>query len=245
MASDTFLELVSSVILETGLNGSNAPSSVEDATGDVAKVIYWVRVADLQLQRERIDWDFLWQREDVPLTQGSTVVPSPVDQPDDNDVNSRTVLVNAIAKDKLALIDPNGQPHFPTFMEWNEFSLIYGYETQSESDFPSYWSMRPDRIILLSEPILSQDLICRYEFWRKPLKLRLDADVSRVPDDFDRLIVLLTKILYAEHEDAPEVDAGSTSHYDLMLNQLISVHAPLAQWQRMESSDQYMQVETR
>jgi hypothetical protein len=245
MASDTFLQLVSAVITETGLNGSEAPSDVETAEGDAAKVVYWVSVADAQIQRERIDWDFLWAREDAPLTEGNAVVPSPSEQWDANDINTKTVLVNSIAKNRLAIIDANGQSHFPTFLHWNEFSVIYGYETQEVNDYPSNWTIRPDRVILLSNPILSPDQICRYEFWRKPIKLRQNGDVSRIPDDFDRLIVLLSKVLYAEHEDAPEVDAGSSVNYDLMLNQMISVHAPDAEWQRMENSDVYLQVETR
>jgi hypothetical protein len=245
MASDTFLELVSDLITETGLTGGNPPSNVETAEGDAAKAVYWIRVADLQLQRERIDFDFLWGREDVPLAQNSAVVPSPVDQPDDDDANTKTVLVNAVAKDRLAIVDANGEAFFPVFMEWNEFSILFGYETQDTVDYPSYWTVRPDRVILLSNPILSPDLNCRYEYWRKPLRMRENADVSRIPDDFSRLIVLLAKILYAEHEDAPEVDVGATANYDVMFNQMLSVHAPEAEWQRMENSDQFLQVETR
>jgi hypothetical protein len=244
MASDTFLEMVSDVITETGLNGGNAPSDVETAGGDAKKVVYWVKIADMQLQRERIDWDFLWDRPTLPLTQGSAVVPSPFDQPDVANANTRTVLVNAVAKDRLAIIDPNGQAHFPIYLDWNEFSTLYTYEVQQTDDFPSFWAIRPDRIILLSNPILSADMVCTYEYWRKPLQLRQNDDVSRIPDDFTRLITLLTKILYAEHEDAPEVDSGSTANYDLMFNQMLSVHAPMAEWQRMENSDRPLTVET-
>lgn len=245
MATDTYLEMVSDVITETGLNGGNAPSSIAAATGDAIKVAYWVRVADLQIQRERIDFDFLWGREDALLTQGSAVVPSPIHIVDAADANTETVLVNAIAKDRLAILDVNGQAHFPEYLQWNEFSIMYEYETQQEDDYPSYWAIRPDRVISLSNPIESQDLVCRYEYWRKPLRLREDADTTRIPDDFNRLVVLLAKVLYAEHEDAPEVEQGSTAQYNLMFNQMISVHAPDAEWQRMENNDQFLQVETR
>jgi hypothetical protein len=245
MAKDTYLELVSDVITETGLNGGNAPSSVEAAEGDAAKVVYWVRIADLQIQRERIDWDFLWATHTAPLTQDSNIVPAPTDTYDADDANTRTELINAIAKDRLAVIDANGQPSFPRFMEWNEFAPIYNYEVQPVSDYPSYWSIRPDRVIVLSEPIESGDMTCKYEYWRKPIRMRTSTATSRIPDDFSRLITLLAKILYAEHEDAPEVDIGSTANYDIVLNQMLSVHAPMAEWQRMENSDRLLAVETR
>lgn len=246
MATDTYLQLVSDMITETGLNGGNAPSSIAGAEADAAKVAYWIRIADMQIQRERIDWDFLWGVEEATLTQNSNVVPSPVDRNSGStDTTTHTVLVNAVAKKRLAIIGPNGEAHFPCYLKWDVFSVLYNYETQIVSNYPSYWSIRPDRVILLSEPIESADYICKYEYWRKPLQMRGDTDVSRVPEDFSRLIVLLAKILYAEHEDAPEVDVGSTAHYDIVFNQMLSVHAPEAEWQRMENSDQYLQVETR
>jgi hypothetical protein len=245
MATDTYLQMVSDMIMETGLNGGNAPSSVVGATGDAAKVVYWIKTADMQVQRERIDWDFLWAREDAELTPDSAVVPSPSDRnSDSSDLTTHTVLVNSIAKDRLAIIDTNGQSHFPEFLNWNEFSVLYGYETQQASDYPSYWTIRPDRVILLSGPIETSGLTCRYEYWRKPIEMRLDADTSRIPDDFQRIIILRAKILYAEHEDAPEVDVGATADYTMMLNQMLSVHTPEGEWQRMENSHQLLTVET-
>lgn len=245
MAKDTYLEMVSNVILETGLNGGVPPSSISAAAGDAAKVVYWLKTADLQIQRERIDWDFLWGREDAPLTQGSAVVPSPVDtNAGDADPNTHTVLVNTVAKDRLAIIDPNGLPFFPQYMDWDEFSVLYGFETPPPSDYPAWWTIRPDRVIVLSEPIASNGRTCRYEFWRKPIPLRDDDDVSRIPDDFSRIIVVRTKIMYAEHEDAPEVDVGAAAEYDILLNQMVAIHTPRSEWQRLESSDQPLMVRT-
>lgn len=245
MATDTYLQLVSDMIMETGLNGGTAPSSIELAEGDARKVCYWIRVADMQIQRERIDWQFLWDRYDAALTQGSATVPSPVNVADATDPRQTTVLINSIAKDRLAIIDTNGEAYFPQYLDWNEFSVLYGYEAPQESDFPSYWTIRPDRTILLSEAPQSPGLICRYEYWRKPIEMRTGSDTSRIPDDFSRLIILLAKIMYAEHEDAPEVDVGSAGMYDMMFNQMLSVYAPMAEWQRMENNDRQLIVETR
>lgn len=244
MATDTYLELVSDMIVETGLNSGQAPSSIAAASGDAAKVVYWIRIADMQIQRERIDWKFLWAIEEAQLTADSNVVPSPIHDPNNANENLRTQLVNVVAKDRLAVVDPNGQSHFPSYMEWNEFAPIYNYEVQPPSDFPSFWTIRPDRTILLSEPIASSDMNCRYEYWRKPIQMRDSNDVSRIPDDFSRLIVCRAKIMYAEHEDAPEVDIGATAEYEVLMNQMIAVETPQSEWQRLENSDQLLVVET-
>jgi hypothetical protein len=246
MATDTYLELVSDMIMETGLQGGNAPSSIAGAEGDAKKVAYWIRVADLSIQRERIDWQFLWFFETASLTPGSAVVPSPIDRNNNSTNNlTHTILVNTVAKGTLAVIDNNGQAHFPSFMPWNEFSVLYTYETQQQNDAPSYWTIRPDRVILLSEPIASSGFTCKYQFWRKPLPLRNDNDISLIPDDFSRIIICRAKIMYAAHEDAPEVEVDAAAEYDVLLNQMASIYAPDAEWQRMENSDQVLVVSTR
>jgi len=240
MATRNYLGLVTDVIIETGLNSGAAPSSVTSADGDAAKVCYWVRVADAQIQRERIDWNFLWGKAIVKLTQGSVVVPAPTEEGSDT-----AIRINAVAKKRLAIVNPNGEPFYPVYMKWDEFATIYDNSPDVESDYPSYWTINPAGTIKLSGPMESADYTCNYEYWRKPTPLAADNDISLIPDDYERLIVLLAKILYAEHEDAPEVDVGSTSHYNTMLDQMIATEAPEAEWQRMENSDQFLQVETR
>lgn len=246
MATDTYIQMVSDMITETGLNAGNPPPTIASATGDAAKVAYWIRVADLTIQRERIDWDFLWQKDTVNLVAGSAVVPVPSNTYNSSTPTQQTLtttqLINVMAKDRLAIIDGNGESYFPTYMDWNEFSVLYDYETQTESDYPAYWSMTPARELRLSEPISSNGLTCKYEYWRKPLRLRDDGDTSRIPDDFNRLIVVRAKIMYAEHEDAPEVSMGSHEEYDHMFGQMLSVHLPETQWHRMENSDQLLVV---
>jgi len=244
MATDTYLELVSDVITETGLNSGNAPSSIAAATGDAAKVAYWVRVADLRIQRERIDWDFLWDKPQVQLAQDANVIPGQSHTVAGGDTTDETALINKLAKNRLAIIDANGEAHFPDFMEWSEFSTLYDYVALETSDVPAFYSMSPARVIKLSANIESAGMLCTYEYWRKPLRFRADADTSRIPDDFSRLIVVLAKIMYAEHEDAPEVSAGAHEEYEHMFNQLLAAHAPDSQWSRMQSNDDYMVVET-
>ena len=238
MSYKSYLDLVTDMIRETGLNGGVPPASISQASGDQAKVTYWIQVADMQIQRERIDWDFLWgQYDDAPLSPGSNVVPLPTEE------GGEVITLNTVPEKRLAVIDANGQPHFPCFMDWNEFSVLFNFETQDESDYPAYWTLRRDRTIRFSEPIASSGLICKYEYYRKPKRLLQDDDVSLIPYDFDRIIVLLAKILYAEHEDAPEVEQGSTAQYNHMLDQMRTIHIPGAEYERSDDHE-LMVVET-
>lgn len=245
MATDTYLEMLSDAIMETGLNGGNAPSSIATAQGDAAKMAYWIRVADLRIQRERIDWDYLWDKVTVNMTQGSNIVRAQTDTDGGGaDPNNANALINVIDKKKLGIIDVNGEVYFPTWMPWTNFTTQYDYADLDDSDSPAYWSMNPSRQIKLSSNIESGGIRAAYEFWRKPLRLREDTDTTRIPDDFNRLVIVLAKIEYAEHEDAPEVSAGSHEEYEHMLNQMLAVHAPESEWSRMQSSDQDLVVST-
>lgn len=249
MATDTYLEMVSDMIRETGLSAGAVPSTLAGLTGDAAKVAYWIRVADLRIQRERIDWQFLWVLSDpTPLVQGAATVPVPVvnevggvDPPPEDD----TILINKPIRDSFVIINASGEVYKPHYMEWREFSTLYLYDTQPESDYPAYWTIDPaNRTLYLSNPVESAGLTYRVQFYRAPVRLRNDTDTTLIPDDFNRLVIVLGKIMYAEHEDAPEVSAGSHEEYDHMMNQLLSVWGPDNEWQRMDQ-DIPMEVDAR
>ena|GEM_PF-2707545 len=233
--TDTYISLVTDFVRETALSGGTPPESVETATGDQAKAVYWVKMADLQIQREWINWDFLWSEAEVSLNQGSNVVP----------VATETIgtvtssIVNLVKRKTLAVMQSDGYAHFPTFQDWNnsEFPRIYNYETQDASDTPGFWSQKPNRSIMLSEPISTAGLKAKYEYLRKPKAMLVNTDVSLVPDDFTRLIVVLAKIMYAEHEDAPEVSAGSHEEYEFLLSEMEAAHLPDQGFNRESHSD--------
>lgn len=234
--SDTYLQLVSDFMMETGLQGGNTPSAIADATGDARKACYWLRQADVAIQRERIDWLFLWAREDANLKPDSRIVPAP---------SAAGYLINRPIKGRVAIIDSNGESHKPVFMRWNEFSPAYEFDPEESDDYPSYWTFSPDRSIILSHAIESSGLVCRYEYWRRPQFMNLDGDRSPIPDEYSRLIICRAKLMYAEHEDAPEVEIGAAAEYDIMFNQMEAVETPEAEWQRLENNDELLVVGTR
>lgn len=238
----SYLSLVTDFLRETALSGGTAPDSVIGAVGDQAKAVYWIRQADLQIQREWRNWDFLWQTFSGQLTQDSELVPSAVEnipvvpgEPLQISVN----IVNFIKRTSLAIIQSDNTAHFPFFMDWNnsQFSNLYTYEDQDTNDIPGFWSMRPDRKILLSNPIQTAGLDVRYDYLRKPKSLLEDNDVSLIPDDFTRLVVVLAKVMYAEHEDAPEVSAGSHEEYDFLLSEMQAAHLPDQGYNRESHAD--------
>lgn len=232
---ETYLSLVTDFLRETALSGGSAPEDVATATGDQKKAAYWINQANLQVQREWINWDFLWRFVTVNLTSGSSVVPSATET-----INTVvTDVVNMVKRKSLAVMQTDGSPHFPLFQDWNnsEFKRLYYYEDQDESDIASEWSMSPARVITLSNPIETTGLTAKYEYLRKAKALVNNTDETLIPDDFGRVIVALAKIMYAEHEDAPEVSAGAHEEYEFTLSQLQAAHLPDQGFNRESHSD--------
>jgi hypothetical protein len=231
----TYLSLVTDFIRETALSGGTPPDNVLTAVGDQAKAVYWINQASLQIQREWINWDFLWRSATVNLSENSALVPSETET--ENNVTSN--IVNKVQRATLAIMQSDGSAHFPTFMDWNnsEFKRLYAYETQPASDVPSNWSQMPNRLIVLSSPIETAGLTSKYHHYRKPKSMVNNTDVPLIPDDFTRLIVVGAKIMYAEHEDAPEVSAGSHEEYEFLLSEMQTAHLPDQDYNRESHSD--------
>jgi len=229
-----YLSLVTDFIMETSLSGGSPPDNVATATGDQRKACYWIQQADLQIQREWINWDFMWGRATVSLSANSSIIPTVTESQNGSDVG----IVNMVKRKSLAVMQADGSPHFPAWNDWNnsEFSRLYTYQLQPDSDTASAWSMRPDRVILLSSPIESAATAI-YDYYRKSRRMFQNSDISLVPDDFTRLIVVLGKIMYAEHEDAPEVSAGAHEEYDTLISMMESVHLPDQGFNRESHSD--------
>ncbi len=230
-----YLSLVTDFMMETSLSGGTPPENVATATGDQRKAAYWINQSNLQIQREWRNWDFMWGFATVTLTAESSIVPSVVETV--GTVSSN--IVNFVKRKSLAIMQSDGAAHFPTFEDWgnSEFVRRYMYETQIPSNVPSVWSQQPDRVIQLSETIELSGLVAKYEYYRKPKSLLANGDIALIPDDFTRLIVVQAKIMYAEHEDAPEVSAGAHEEYDFVLSQMQAAHLPDQGFDRESHSD--------
>ena len=253
--SDNYKQLLTDFLRETALSGGSAPVSVSTVTGDQAKAAYWIKQADLQIQREWINWDFLWVRAPrIGIAQGSQTFPNfGSSQSTINiggqDIDLTSNDVNKVIRGSVAIINASGKAHFPCYKNWHtsDFSKLYTYETQTATDTPEYFSVMPplngSRTIILSAPVSSSGLFQAYDYYRKPRALVDDTDVSAIPDDFSRLIVVGAKIMYAEHEDAPEVSAGSHEEYEFIMSEMQAIHLPDQSFNRESHPDEDLVVQ--
>lgn len=222
----TFLNLCQDMQQEVGYAGGVGLNSVVGQTDQYAKIVYWIQESDIYIQGLWTNWRFLSNEFSGTLTQGSDLVPLPTAH-----------TIKELDRCSLGITVSAGNVHFPAWMEWEDYRRAYHYEAQTATNYPAYWSQGPDGQIYLSAPPSSAGLAFRYFYWRRPERMALDADESPIPDDYRRVILCRAKVMYAEHEDAPEVDAGAAAEYVDLLEKLQGSELPGQRGSRMSQLD--------
>lgn len=240
MAAD-YLKLCKLFVSELGIAGGSGPSKVEGQTGELLNVVRWVATADVQVQGLWNDWDFLWAEEDQTLAADAREI----DPPSANDKK-----INLLDRQSL-VFRPGETDHFhPQFLEWRTFRQRYEFNKRRTVKNPTHWTITPGGKMLLSHKMKESTPI-HYEFWRKPVMMVKGKDTSLIPndsvsedgDDYPRIILLRAKLIYAEREDAPEIQAGALAEYADLLEKMESRHLPWMDGSRKAVNDADLSVE--
>ena len=206
--SSSYLSLCQKLRQEVGIAGTGPPTVIGQF-GMLAKVVAWVADADMALQSKWLDWDFLWTQFAVNTISGTKDYVAPTD-------------LGLWDEDSFYLNYDSTSPVQLTKMEYSYWRSVY---PNSENDTPSYFVLKPAKdIILYSTPDAIYALTADY--WKAPVRLAANTDVSPIPTRFDRLIIAQAKIYYAEHENAPEVMNGAVNEYNELLPKLEATYLP-------------------
>lgn len=209
----TFLELCQTLRREIGVSG-NGPSSVTSQTGQLEKIVNWIADADVYIQNAWQDWKFLWrQMNAVALTVGQaqyTPTELGVDDVGIWDINSLALDESTDDYKLLAVKD---------FDEWRA-QYRFGVKTNAQ---PDSVFVKPDNGLIFDAPPDSAYSFSGY-YWRNPVRMSTNNDQSLIPERFHRVIIAKAKIMYAEHDEAPEVMQGGVTEYTDLMRKLESLY---------------------
>lgn len=216
VSDQTFLELCQELAREIGVPGTG-PSTVLAQTGELEKIVRYVRNADLDIKNRYIDWKFLWKDDfsytlsanDEGLTSASASWPTNL-----GTWNPDMFVLDATSDDYRLL----------EYIPYKTWLRDYSYGTHTAST-PEIITIKPDNS-LAWYPKADKAYTLTGEYWKAAVKMTANTDTSDIPARFRRLIVARAKLYYAEHEDAPEVSQGAGAEHDDMLDQLIAQYAP-------------------
>ena len=187
-----FLTLVQDLHRESGAAGV-APTAVTSQVGEANRLVGWIRQADYKLQNKWINWKFLRSA----FTTGNVTTPS------DNTLAKPTDL-KTWDTSTFMFSFPGETDKNP--LPWVEYDKIKT-ETIDETteSVPSRVIIMPDDSLMF-EPVPDAAYIIHCDYYKKPIKLAANTDISLIPEEYHDTAILGRALLYyANYEDAPEI----------------------------------------
>jgi len=222
----TFLELVQRLRDRSSVAGTG-PSTVLGQTGELGRLVSWIVEADNEIQNKWFDWKFLW---------------------DESSFDS----IDTVADYSLPLVahfatfDPGSGRHGPkvwlgddqlNFVPWSQFDKVQYTATGQPYDF----TVKPDGKIKLA-PTPDAVYTIDYEYYKKPVLLANNGDVSLIPERFHNAIIARALIFYANYEAAGELKEEGGEWLSSLMMQLEADQLPNADHFRYSSNND-IQVE--
>ncbi len=205
-----YLTLCQTARLRAGMSGSG-PAQVTGNTGEMARLVDWVRQAWLDLQGTRTDWGPLWRQLSKAATPGEPSVSAPAD---------------------LGHVLPERFRYDGAPLRWYAWRDFPAHEV--EDGTPVAITRRPDGALMLW-PAPEAAGTLTGEYYATPQALTNGTDVPWLPEHLQDGIVYQALMYYAAYEDAPELyqDAGAKvqQYLQRMNNELlppIEMGGPLA-----------------
>lgn len=199
----TYLQLCVDVRRECGIAGSG-PTAVTNQTGELARIVSWVKNAWIEIQNEQPNWR--WMRSNFTV---QTVA--------DDDTYAYTDVTDSIASatiDRFArwwteefqiyLTSAGiGTRHYIPYQRWEDHRQVWHTGSQNAS-YPIEVSIDPqNRLRLGPKPDAVYTLTGEYQ--KSAQVLAADEDEPELPTRYHQIIVAAAMKKYAAFHAAPEV----------------------------------------
>ncbi len=224
----TFLELCQELREQAGISGSG-PTSVTGQTGEMLRIVNWIKKAYQKIQNLHQDWNFL--RNDFSfqtIASTSTYTTTAVSLTEHGAWKTdslRCYLTSAGVSDEQWLV------YYP----WEEFRDIYLFgDLRSSAGRPHSFSVKPDQSLIFY-PVPDAAYTVVGEYFKKAQELSANSDEPLIPEQYQDAIMWRALMFYATYESAPELFAEGQAEYrrviaEMRLRELppIGMGGPLA-----------------
>lgn len=211
-----FLQLVQLLHGEAGCAG-RAPTSVANTTGEAARLVNWIKQANLEIQEQWENWKFLRCTYSATTTSGTSTLAAPT-------------TPNAIGSgmwdyETFFITPPSDTTKSPLMCQ--EYDEVKTEIVDTSSGMPWRVVVMPDNSLRF-ESVPDGSYTIEADFYREPLttELAADADTSSIPSRFHRAILGKALIAYAEYEGAQEALAKGNRIYTEQMEMLENNQLP-------------------
>ena len=200
------LQLVNQTRVECGVSGPTL-SSVQNLSGESARILAWVQQAWIDVQTSKEDWLFL--RESFEFNTVADQWEYTAADAGLTDFGNwkrdsfRASTVNNLYRDEQLL----------NYMDWSTYRNLYRYANMRNTlARPVVVSITPNKDLAFgSTP--DQAYTINGEYYTQPVSLSADSDTPGIPVRFQMIIVYRAMMYYAGYESAPEVLARGDFEY--------------------------------
>lgn len=191
----TFLQLCQDFRLDVGIEGSG-PTSVSNQSGMMAKIVYWVARADIEIQNKWQNWGFLHTEATIEVLNGVRDVVKPSDLG---------------LWDKESFYLDGTQLEYITYEEWRD-----AYKYDLTTGIPWGFTVKPSGNIVIL-PVPDGGYTIDVEYWKAARKLTANASQSLIPEQYERAILAKASMMYAAQEEIPSLlQTAGQEFYDVM-----------------------------
>lgn len=193
VVSQTFLQLCQQTADECGVSGgSTVPTTVVAQTGELRRIVRWVRSAWRDIQGTR---HFSWMWELVPITV-----------PLSTNVVAATVPANRYVESSAYKTSVSSDGLNITYIPWESWRDWYSDAYIAGGNGVTAFTIRPsdNAIVANGIPTVANGgaVTFNVERYALPTDLLVDADVPGMPADLQELIVFKAAMRYASFDEA-------------------------------------------
>jgi len=202
----TFLQLAQQLRQEVGVSGTG-PSAVTNQTGQEKDIVDYIAQAELYINSLWDDWKYLWTQYTSDILVGATSpangMPSNLGKWDEG-----SFWLDYSTDDNIRL-------EYMDYYDWRE-NFRQGVKS---NNVPSNVVIQPDDTLVIDPPA-DQVYSLTGEYWRIPTIMTAGGEVSPIPANLHRIIVVRAAMMWAAHEDAPEILQSASAEYIDLLDKL-------------------------
>ena len=217
----TFLELVQALHSEVGAAGAG-PSTVVNQVKENARLVHWIKRADLRVQNKWINWKFL--RAEFTTNNVTSAGVATLSAP---------AILKTWDLDTFKIL-------YPGDTEYSDIDVVEYEETKGEVLTTSQGA--PSRVIIMPDNSLKFDPVpdgvytVQADFYKKPVALVNNTDISAIPEEYHLSAVLgRAMIYYGNFENAPEIKLQGQELYAEGLAEMENHQLPNKNYSRLRT----------
>lgn len=207
------LELVNRTRTECGISGPPL-TTVQNQTGESARVVSWVKQAWIDVQTSKDDW--LFMREPFTFNTASQqweYTPTQAGLTNFANWKRDSFRCSSVGQNYA-------DEQLLNYMDWTTYRNLYRYgNMRTTYARPVVVSITPEKNLAFGS-VPDDAYVIDGEYYIEPVELTMNSDVPAIPDRFQMIIVYRAMMYYAGYEAAQEVMARADFEFRRLYSRL-------------------------